>query len=677
MKKINDYKIGIRLAVLLISAIVVIFSFLGIYIYSIQKKAILKDTEIRMSEQVEDLCQIIKIQLKERQDYLEHSMLVAKEFFDYEGKAILNESKKIKLTVSNQFTQEKKGIIIPEIKLGISPLINHPVTEKITRFLGAKCTIFQRFNDGFVRISTTVLNKNGQKAINTYIPNNSPVIETILKGKNYNARAFVVNDWYLTSYIPIKINDNIVGMLFIGLPEKELTDIKIIFNNRKYFKTGYPFLIDKKGNFIIHPKKEGENHKNDEFFQQILATGAESGTSTYFWEGEKKIQYFKYIPENELYVSASIYESELLGIISKTRNILILAFFLSLISVSYIIYLISNSISKAINKGVEFSEKISNGQLYANLDIHQNDEIGMLAKALTNMKEKLKEIVTGINDGANEIAAASTQISSGAQIFSTGASEQASATEEVSATMEEMTATIQQNSDNALQTEKIARKSSQKIKEGSDTLFTTIDAMKKISEKITIIGDIAEKTDLLAINAAIEAARAGEHGKGFSVVASEVRKLAENSQLAAKEINELTHSSGKIADKSGALLHKIIPEIEKTSNLVQEIALTSSEQSSGIDQVNKALDELNKVVQQNAAASEELATSAEELASKAEQLKSLVNYFKTEESNDFEDETALHLQNLLNKYFSRKKLKNSDINDNSIIHKANEILKSQ
>ncbi len=200
--------------------------------------------------------------------------------------------------------------------------------------------------------------------------------------------------------------------------------------------------------------------------------------------------------------------------------------------------------------------------------------------------------------------------------------------------MEEMASSIQQNADNAGQTNKIASKASEDARASGAAVVRTVGAMKQVAEKIGIIEEIARKTDLLALNAAVEAARAGEHGKGFAVVASEVRKLAERSLTAAAEISRLTIDGVQTAEGAGQLLEKLVPDIQKTAELVREIAAASSEQSTGAAQVNKAIQQLDQVIQQNSAASEEMASTAEELSSQAEVLQSTIAFFKTRDTHE-------------------------------------------
>jgi methyl-accepting chemotaxis protein len=286
-----------------------------------------------------------------------------------------------------------------------------------------------------------------------------------------------------------------------------------------------------------------------------------------------------------------------------------------------------NLLINALNTIIDKAKLVAQGDLTISLE--SRSERDELMKALDSMVKSNANVINEFITAIDNIVNASQQLQSVAIQISQGSTEQASSTEEISSSMEQMVSNINQNADNAKQTEQISLRASTDIAEGNRSVTITVDAMKKIADKITIVGQIAEKTDLLAINAAIEAARAGEQGKGFAVVAAEVRKLAENSQAAAKEIDELSKSSVKIADESGALLQKIVPDIQKTAVLVQEIAAASLEQNSGATQVNNALQQLNNITQQNASASEEMSSSVEELASQAEQLKELVSFFKT------------------------------------------------
>ncbi len=320
--------------------------------------------------------------------------------------------------------------------------------------------------------------------------------------------------------------------------------------------------------------------------------------------------------------------NEAISLLTASSSIMIFGLIFALIVGVIFAYVITRAITGPVIKGVGFARQIAAGNLTATVDVDQNDEIGELANALKNMSAKLRDIVSNIISGADNIAAASQQMSSASQQLSQGANEQASSAEEVSSSMEEMVSNIQQNTDNAQQTEKISLKAAEDVLEGSKAVDQTVISMKDIAEKITIIGEIARQTNILALNAAVEAARAGEHGKGFAVVAAEVRKLAERSQKAAAEIDQVSKSSVDVAERSGKLLNEIVPDIEKTAKLVQEISAASIEQNSGADQVNNAIQQLNQVTQQNAAASEEMATSSEELSSQAEQLTEIISFFK-------------------------------------------------
>lgn len=293
-------------------------------------------------------------------------------------------------------------------------------------------------------------------------------------------------------------------------------------------------------------------------------------------------------------------------------------------------FLITRSITKAVGgepaEIAAVAERISAG--YLDVDAEAGTKRVGIYRSLLDMSANLRGIVSGVQSAVDQVSSGSEQISTTAQQMSQGATEQASSAEEVSASVEEMAATVKQNSDNSTATERIAQKAADDAATGGSAVAEAVAAMKEIAEKTNVIHEIARQTNLLALNAAIEAARAGDAGKGFAVVASEVRKLAEHSQKAAGEISDLSGRTVDTSARAGELINRIVPDIRKTAELVQEITAASQEQTTGTDQIGRALVQLDTVIQQNAAASEEMASMAEELSSQAMQLSETMSFFK-------------------------------------------------
>ncbi len=323
-----------------------------------------------------------------------------------------------------------------------------------------------------------------------------------------------------------------------------------------------------------------------------------------------------------------------------SRSIMVNSIIILILVIILIVFgavILTRSIATPLLGAVGLLDKMSNGDLTIAVSKEledRQDEVGKLMKSLSVMIENTTNIVETIIGNSNQIAQASKELSNTSQQLSEAASEQASSVEEISSTMEEIAANILQSTDNAKQTEKIAEISSRGIEKVGNSSKQSLDSINIISERITIINDIAFQTNILALNAAVEAARAGEHGRGFAVVAAEVRKLAERSKIAADEIVSLSNKSVSVTNEASQMLEQLRPEVARTASLVQEITASNIEQSNGTNQVNNALAQLNTITQQNASMSEELASSAEQLTNQSQGLIELVSFFKIKKSKN-------------------------------------------
>lgn len=472
------------------------------------------------------------------------------------------------------------------------------------------------------------------------------VVSDLLTNKILNERAFLFA-------VPYKdAQGNIAGVICTDIKGEVLTAICGTIN---IGKAGKPFIISRNTGNVVGAQdwnmvdsemnfatlaKTDSRYKGVAAFQASLMKG-ETGTGSYKMGRVKKYLAYTPVSGSDFEVAAMQPESDFQNSFNKLTSLLILAGVICIAIGDVLAMLLANSITKTIKILQKAIHDVATGNLVEDSVSDEDkakikarkDELGQMARTMTEMKNSLTGMVQSIRESSLQIQAGSEQISASSQSVSSGASEQAASTEEMSATIEEMASNIRQTADNASKTSTIARGTSANGEAGGAAVSQAVDAIKQIAEKISIIEDIAGQTNLLALNAAIEAARAGDAGKGFAVVASEVRKLAERSQVAAGEISGLSSQTVGLSEKAGEMISKVVPDIEQTSQLIDEIATASREQDNGAQQVSKAIVQLDTVVQQNASAAEEMAAMSEELSAESQKLVEAVNFFRIDESN--------------------------------------------
>ncbi|PKL37459.1 MAG: hypothetical protein CVV44_13990 [Spirochaetae bacterium HGW-Spirochaetae-1] len=456
-------------------------------------------------------------------------------------------------------------------------------------------------------------------------------------------------DTLITSLVvPIMVNGRFMGIAGIDVA---LSDIQDKISKIKPFETGVSALFSNSGIVAGHfdPSRLGKQMRVTERdmsgdFTDKFADAVKKGETEHYTVYSAQMKSDVYVLGSPFYIGKSttpwslaigIPMTKVLETVSAMKIFAILIVLAASIILSGIIIVIARNIATPLAVSVDLADAIAAGDLTVQppeIYLNRKDEIGKLAGAFSNMVSQLRNVVGRIAVNADSLALASFEVSSTSQNMSSSSNEQAANVEEITSSLEEIGAGINQNTQNAKNTDVISRKAAEQAREGGKAVLDTVEAMKNINAKITLIEDIAYQTNLLALNAAIEAARAGEHGKGFAVVASEVRKLAEKSQVASQEIGHLTSNSFEISEKAGRLLQEIVPAIENTARLIQEITASSEEQDNGVSQINNGMTQLNEITQSNASTSEELSSTSEMLRKQAEELKQVIAFFKLDGS---------------------------------------------
>jgi len=395
--------------------------------------------------------------------------------------------------------------------------------------------------------------------------------------------------------------------------------------------TGYPFVSDLAGLVIAHPNPDHVLKLDvSEFeFGREMISSPDGTLVEYLWEGKDKIlsvcrnSEYGFITGTTMYVNDIVQAAR-----SVSVNLALAGAAAVLLLAGLLIILFVTLVTRPLGQIASVTEAVAAGDLTVDFRVNKNDEIGRVQKSMKEMVAALHSIIADVSSGSRNVATGSQQMSSTAVQVSQGANTQAAGVEEVAASIEQITSNIQQNAENAGLTERIARQVAGSADESCRAVTGAMEAVSRISQEVTIIGEIARQTNMLALNAAIEAARAGDAGRGFAVVASEVRKLAEKSSLSAGSIMDLSRDTLAASRNASKMLSDLLPDIRKTAELVQEISASSREQHHGVAQINTAVQRQDHIIQQNAGVSEELSATAEELAGQATGLLESVRYFR-------------------------------------------------
>ncbi len=457
------------------------------------------------------------------------------------------------------------------------------------------------------------------------IPKNTKK-EAIIEPYIYTIQGKVV---IMTSLItPIVVDNVFVGLIGVDFDINFIQHLAIDAKNKIYNGNAEISIIANNGTYAANTKNTEYIGKNiSEFNDNEIISKIKKGKI--FKTQNSEILEIN-VPINigktttAWSVNVSVPKEIIFADTNKQTLILIIIGIISIILIIFVSLYIAKTFTTPIEKVVKALQKMSQKQINFRMDTKRNDEIGTLYNSINTMNKVFTEMITGIDETASSVLTASNQLSSISQEISQRANKQAATTEEVATSMEQMLAMINSNTQNAEMTEKASTKSANDMKQGNDIFFRTIKSVTKISEKITIITEIANKTDILSINAAIEAARAGEAGKGFSVVANEIRKLADKTQQASSNIEKLSNEGRGYSQITSKLFEKLIPEIIKSAKLVNNIVSAGKEQQSAVENINISVQQLTEITNENSASAEEMSSSAEELSAQAEQLKSMI-----------------------------------------------------